>query len=352
MILSASASKVGLVSILAFIFILSWHLNVWQNRHFLDEDIWLKRVSLHQSNLSGVPLEPNNFLHSNSPGLAPLTIAALLKTLNISSRSALILSVSILVSFSAVLASLITYLMYPREIWWLAVFITIGFHYSLFRSTPPSIVASAVNPLLVLYGLYVWKKPQRLNLSIFGIITAVSFLTRWPAGTILAAPLWLALFFRLTRVQLIPALVSGGLTLIIIAPFTISDPIGLFRIIFLRSLLNFDHDIKSASLGLLVLLSKFYLALISMSLAVILLFQSGRWTKIAFPLLLLTSSALYMLAFSSIAAQSLRHWYPLIISWEVLLPYWIINLTPQRSIHFITIVIIILGQITVTWLVF
>jgi|GEM_PF-7110348 hypothetical protein len=353
MILSGFVSRVGIVSILAFLCLLSWCISVWQQGGFVDEHIWLERVSLQRDNLSGASLDPSNFLHSNSPGLVILSIAAVAKdTLNVSLWFALIFSVSLLVTSSAVLASRIAYLMYPREIWWLVVFVTIGFHYSLLRSTPPSIVAGAINPLLVLYGLYVWKKPERLNLAVFGIITAVSLFTRWPAGIIISTPLWVALFFRLKIARLIPGLVAGGVTSVIIAPFIISDPVGLFQIIFLRSFLNFDHEVNSSSVGLLDLLSKMYLMLISMSLAVILLFQSGCWKKILFPVLLLITSALYISAFKGIAAESLRHWYPLIISWEVLLPYWIINLTSRKEMRLIAMIVIVVSQLTAAWVIF
>ena len=321
----------------------------FQTMYFVDNDKWINRTINLSQDIFTRPIhldfydENHNSRYSSHPGTTFLILSSLLYKSGLSGQASLLFAITFLTSLLAASVAAVCYDLRPFSPWWLVATIILIIHPLYFYSTPTNAIIGPITALLFLLALTVYEKrslPISLRLTIFiSFVVGLGLSTRIHDTIFIAAPLLAFMGAYISTRRLLTMMAASALFAILFNPFYWFAPIEYIKTIILRTS---SHIVYTGSPGfqLTPLWVLYYtpLTTISIFLAVLSFICNRKKIPVSAPFLLtlfLITAATSSL-FLSAKSQTLRYLYPLIFTWDILLPLFLLRLSDQIHFPFIT----------------
>lgn len=316
---------------------------------FIDNEKWVSRTINLSQDVFTRPVhldfydENNNPRYSPHPGTTITLISALLYKSGQSGQASLIFAITLLTSFLAASIASVCHYLRPYSPWWLVAAIIIIIHPLYFYSTPTNAIIGPVTALLFLLALTVYeKRSQTISLGLISFIAFVIGLglsTRIHDTVFIAAPLLAFIGAYIGTKRLMFMIVASALFAILFNPFYWFVPIEFIKEAILRTSSSIVYTgFPGFHLTPLWVLYYTPLTIISIVLAIMLFIYARPELPLSSPFLLtlflITATTLGL--FLSVKSQTLRYLYPLIFTWDILLPLFLLRLSDQIQFPFIT----------------
>lgn len=324
----------------------------------VDERLWSGRIDTFKWELAGNRLDPSNRAYPGHPGTTIILIGALLESSGVPAKDSVSWTVAILNALSIALVVLLAKLRAPKSMWWFVAAIILLFNDAYFRASPTNAVMAPLGVAGVLLALWLYENHDhrlvRHGMVLWGVLAGLGLATRWPATVLLYAPLSLLLVWRL-GIKKILAVAGIGLTVAVGI-----DPLLWYRPIERLGVMA-AHLFRSAYLANplylhvadFVLLSP--LAILGLAIAVVIITGEKRLpAPVArdFLLTLLLITGLFALVFLNLDYQSLRYFDPIIFTWEIMLPFFLLHFCRgKKRASWWLVLVIAGGQIFSLWFV-
>lgn len=312
---------------------------LWQTDRFTDEELWVNRVAQLKSDFANGRLDAWNEIYSGQPAMSVVSVAALAHTLGSPIPIALRGTVSLFVALASAGVVSLAYWLKPSYAWWFAAGALMVFHPLYPYATPTNAVVAALVPLIVLGTFWLASRSRLDRFSwahvAVGSAVGLAAVTRGPEALIVC--LFMAAWL-IARSGIRPVLYVfgvGAVTAFVFDPFLWFDGINHISYVLFRSSLNFT-TVATNPLQLSDFLTFAPLTLMSIVLATVFLLQKRVSSSLprSFIGMLLVMTVVYGFAFLQIKAQSLRHFIPLFLTWEILLPLFLLDMLKQSTFSF------------------
>lgn len=316
---------------------------------FIDNDKWVSRTINLSQDIFTRPVhlnfydENNNPRYSPHPGTTITLLSALLHKSGLSGQASLIFAITLLTSLLAASIASVCHYLRPHSPWWLVAAIIIIIHPLYFYSTPTNAIIGPVTALLFLLALTVYeKRSQPISLSLTSFISFVVGLglsTRIHDTVFIAAPLFAFIGAYISTRRLLLMMAASALFAILLNPFYWFVPIEFIKGAILRTSSSIIYT-GFPGFHLTPLWALYYtpLTIISIVLAVMFFIYARPKLPLSAPFLLtlflITAATIGL--FVSVKSQTLRYLYPLIFTWDILLPLFLLRLSDQIHFPFIT----------------
>lgn len=321
--------RVAWIGVLAFLVALAVQWWLWQVAAIPDGDLWEERIGLLRDDIRTSDYRADFDGYSNHPGMSILLPGAGLALAGVEIPLALRGVMALMNAVCAAGITVLAYLLRPRLWWWLVAGAMAAAHPLYPHMSPTSAVFGAMIVWLALLTMWIAENrnsARRLKvILLWGVAAGWAGVTRFPETVLLAGPLWL---FLLTRVRLPLALLAlGSGTVIFWAanPLLSHEPWQHIRFLLRRSSLLYASAGQGLRLSDFVLFAPLAVAGVAWSLAAL----AWRRFQVGLPrallLVLLGMTGLLSAAFLAAPAQSLRHFFPLILLWEICLAWWMLD---------------------------
>jgi len=333
------------------IFLVSFliHFSYFRLIIFVDQAKWINRtVYLSQDIFTSSPhitfYDANHdYRYGSHPGTAFLLPAALLYKLGLSGPSSLLFAIIILTSFCTASIAAVCHYLRPSSLWWLAAAIILFIHPLYFYSTPTNAIIGPITALLFLLVLVVYEqrhRPLSVNFALFtAFILGLGLSTRLHDTVFIGAPLITFMGAYVNKQRLALMILASAFFAFILNPFLWFIPIEYLKTAILRTS---SHIIYTGTPGfhLTPLWVLYYtpLTIISLSLAILSFILARKKVPVSSPFLLTLCLITTVFAglFLTANYQTLRYFYPLIFTWDILLPLFLLSLSDSVNFSFIT----------------
>lgn len=325
------------------------HFSYFRQITFADYDKWVTRtINLSQDILTLSPhitfYDANqNYRYGSHPGTTFILPAALLYKAGLSGSLSLLFAITFLTSLlTAAITTTCRYLR-PHSYWWLVVAIILFIHPLYFYGTPTNVIIGPTIALLFLLALVVYEQRKHL-LSVY-LVLFISFIiglglsTRLHDTVFIGAPLIASMRAYVSNKRLTLMILASAFFAFILNPFLWFIPIEYLKTVILRTS---SHIVYAGSPGFLLtpLWALHYtpLTIISITLAILLFVFVRKKLPVSSPFLLtlLLITAITTGLFLTAKFQTLRYFYPLIFTWDIFLPLFLLRLSDSIRFPFIT----------------
>ncbi len=253
--------------------------------------------------------------------------------------SALIIFLSLAVA-GIVAGIFITTLKLRKNMYWSASVVgLLSAHPLYLDATAPSIVAGLLVVLLSLVTVYTHEQSKKIPLFIvWGLISGILIATRVDIGVFSATAFGLLLLLRHGVGAMFIAGVTAFATFFIMNPFMWFMPFQHLLDIISKITYHYAAFVPT-ELSVGTILSISFLSLISMALI--------GWNEViekvpllprAYLILLLLLTCLLYVIFLTSTYQAIRYFIPVILIWEILLPFYVLSMLHQSNNSFLSTV--------------
>jgi hypothetical protein len=316
---------------------------------FVDNDRWITRTVNLSQDIFTHPIHLDFYDKNNEPRYSPhpgttiILLSSLLFKSGLSGQTSLLLAITFLTSFLTASAASVCHYLRPYSSWWLVAAIILIIHPLYFYSTPTNAVIGPATALLFLLALAVYEKrsqPISLRLTVFiSFVIGIGLSTRLHDTVFIAAPLLAFIGAYISTRRLLLMMAVSALFAILFNPFYWFVPIEFIKSAILRTSSSIVYT-GFPGFHLTPLWALYYtpLTIISIALAVLFFIYARPTLPLSSPfiltLFLITATTTGL--FLSVQSQTLRYLYPLIFTWDVLLPLFLLRLSDQIHFSFIT----------------
>src|SRR3989338_1033458 len=314
-----------------------------------DDVKWVERVKNLSHDILQLPIHidfkdnHDNFRYGGHPGTSILLQAAIAFRLGAHPQYSLLATIAFINALVIASIVLTCHTLRPYSSWWLIAGFIVTIHPLYFYGTPTNVVIGPTIALLFLLALLVYEKRSRplyTRLAWFiSFIIGLGLSTRLPDTTFIAVPLIVFMSAYISFQHLLLIVAASIFFAILFNPFFWFIPIEYIKTIILSTA---SHIVDTGSPGfqLTPLWVLYYtpLTTISIFLAVLSFICNRKKIPVSAPFLLtlfLITAATSSL-FLSAKSQTLRYLYPLIFTWDILLPLFLLRLSDQIHFPFIT----------------
>ena len=304
---------------------------LWSLIPLVDAGLWHDRIiTLHGEIRSGA-LNAVNPIYSGHPGMPVVSLGALLYGAGLSPYMSLNIAVAILIAGAGAVSAWLATLFVPGSWRWLPVLAAAWGHPLYADSSPTNAVMAGLALVIVLSALRLCTHTPSDNrlLLAAGAAAGLALVTRTPAACIIILPLAVMVGLHLRARRVLVAAMAAGITAFVFDPLLWRDPAAHMHYIVFRSSLNYTAAVPDHQLTYVNFLYDAPFSLLAVALAVFIMTRA-KARSFSLPSLFLPSllamSALYVSVFLGVRSQSIRHFLPLILVWDALLPLLIFTL--------------------------
>lgn len=296
----------------------SLQLGMWLSILYLDQGMWFD-VAVSISHGVFPDMTSPTPVH---PGTAFLLPAALILQLPIDPNLSYHIAISLLMAVGITLSSYVCYLLRPKSLWWLGVFLVLSINVHYLDATVPSAVATILAALYVLFILYIRENgASKINLFYLGLCAGVLLATRIDTGLFfLAVSLPYIWYFARSKIILVPCI--AAFVFAILDPYLYIDAYSHVLHIYGQMMQN-----RVTSNYFALEYYSIFLPVISFLFAFLYVFKSPHETSIPrdFLLWLLAISEVLcsLLFFSSY--HPMRYFLPIMTLWVVFLILFVLE---------------------------
>ena len=316
---------------------------------FADYDKWVARtINLSEDILTPSPqirfFDVNHeYRYGSHPGTTFLLPAASLYKLGLPGPTSLFLSITFISSFLTASIAAACHHLRPRSPWWLISSIILFIHPLYFYSTPTNAIIGPITALLFLLALVVYEQ-RKQSLSV-GLILFISFIfglglsTRLHDTVFIGAPLITFIGAYVRKKHLILMILAAALFAFVLNPFLWFIPLEYLKTAILRTSSHLAYTgMPGFNLTLLWALYYTPLTIISIALAVVSFIFARKKLPVSSPFLLtlFLITAITIGLFRSANFKTLRYFYPLIFTWDIFLPLFLLCLSDNIYFPFIS----------------
>lgn len=316
-----------------FIIVFVFQYFFWNTLSFYDDTMWAKQA---QDVLTANPERFNPATAYGHPG-GPIIegVIILQKITNLSYLQTLYLFLALAGSMCIVITSYFCHKLTQGYTWPVSTVLILTINSIYPYGTPPSILASLLVVFLAIYTLYLSRKTISNKLIIFwSILSGILIATRFDIGTIMTCCFWVLLVPRVTKKQILLTICIPLITFIICDPFMWSMPIKHIQDILSKVLYHYN-EFTPTHLSFISVVSISGLTFTSMLIGLyMVLFKRKDFALFSkkFLLLLLFITVTLFYIFLNSHYQTQRYFMPLLLLWEVFLPFFIYSLI-QKNTH-------------------
>lgn len=310
---------------------------LWRFDSFTDDRFWTARVAQFRSDITTGEFEAWNEVYSGHPGMSVISIATVAHMLGASLAGSVDGAVALLNALA--IAGIVTIAVWWRPTigWWLPA-LAIGTFYPLYvYATPTNAVIAPMSILIVLGVLWLSESSFAFwKYAVVGAAVGLALITRVPTALLICLPLatWLASKQGLKPVGMVAGVAAA--TALVLDPFLWLDTVDHVSYVLFRSSLNVTGAVQDLPLDLMRFPTFAPLALLSIGLACVSLVYR-KYTSplpVSFVVTLLITTVLYTIVFLSVSYQSLRHFMPILLVWEILFPLYALQAIAQSKFAF------------------
>lgn len=290
----------------------SW---VWSVDSFTDQNLWVERLQHMRRDLQDGSFNQDDY--SGHPGTTVLLAAAGMQALGFSETAGLKAAVVLLVSgASAGIATVARKL--SGSLWWLAAGGMIALHPLFVKASPVNAVAASWLTLMLLAAFV--PAPWLLGVSL-----GVGLATHFSLALLLGVPTLLFIGWQRGWKAGLQSLAASLLSFALLDPLLVQQPAQHLGFIFQRIALH-TTQLGIARLSLFDLPLFAPLAIVSFMLASFWIWRGwdGNWSRSTLGYIVgLTVAVSGALLYAQ--SQSVRYFFPLIMFWEAMLPWWLMH---------------------------
>jgi hypothetical protein len=340
-----SASVLFLITLLV-VFIVQ--VNYFKISSFGDSDKWVQRAQNLSDDILTTPIRINlkdnndNFRYGGHPGTTIILPAAFAYKLGADPQKSLTNTVAFLNAILIAAIATVCFKLRPQSPWYLTVAPFLAIHPLYFYGTPTNIVIAPTIALLSLLALSIYEHRNKPTLKpymiSFAAVAGFALATRLPITILIAAPL----------ISFVSAYVKARKTLIIIfitvlTGFILNTFLWLIPGEFITTIIlrTASHIAHIGTPGLVYTPSQFIyyspIAFVAFLFISVLLFLPSYKPPVTrsfiLTFLLITGTALAVFIGSSF--KTLRYLYPIIFTWNVLFPLFLLHATKYFDFSFL-----------------
>lgn len=313
-----------------------------------DNGKWVQRVQNLSDDILRNPIHidfkdsNNNFRYGAHPGTSILLPAALFYRLGADPQKSLNNTIALLNAILIAAITLTCFKLRPKSPWYIVAGTILAIHPLYFYGTPVNVVIGPIIALLSLLALSIYEnrnKPAlQSNIISFAVVAGFGLATRLPITVLIAAPLisYISAYIKARKVLLI--ILITALTGFILNPFLWLIPGEFITTIILRTASHITLNggpLDAYSPSQFLYYSPItFIAFIFISA---LLFLPSYKLPVSRPflltLLLITGTVIAILSGSNY--KTLRYLYPVIFTWDVLFPLFLLHATKHFDFSFI-----------------
>ena len=346
-------SLVFLASLLTAMVVQSF---IWSNFEYPDKYMWVDQARYIATKN---PEAFNKFTAYGHPGTVVVEIAIIAHYLfDIPYVTASNGGLAIFNSFTIAACITLCFILRPKSTWYLVAGSLLVFNRLFMASTPPTAAASPLVVLLFLITLWLYEHAKKMRTWPFvfwGIVAGLSASSRTDITGVIALPLLFFMAFHLSWKKIAILVSTSALAFYISNPFMWTRPFGhMYDLVAEVHMHYADFYAIHLSLWAVLLISP--LAIISIALAILIIFKRKRIPPVIAPqflILMLAITAGISAILLTARLQSQHYFFPLAMMWETFLPLFILELLSRitssvlRRLIIITIITLLIGaQIT------
>jgi 4-amino-4-deoxy-L-arabinose transferase-like glycosyltransferase len=314
---------------------------IWHVTSFTDERVWLRRTSQLMSDLQGGQSGWQQASYSGHPGMAALLVAALIHaTTGAETLTSLRTAVTVLNGLTIAGVFTAAKALRAHQYAWLAAGALVLFNPLYVQASPTNAVMAPLIVLimLLLLKLYQLRDQKHTHISLlFGVCVGLGLATRLPVtfmiGAMLLPWLWWTHGLRQTATIYGVAVAIGFAFNPLLWHIPTEHLVHVFE--------RVDTHLNQVPVGALSWRDFILFAPLAL-LGIILATLSLVWTRLspsALPrsplLVILVITLVSSFVFLRATTQSLRYFFPVIFTWEALLPLFLLEASSHVQFSFI-----------------
>jgi|GEM_PF-3359778 4-amino-4-deoxy-L-arabinose transferase-like glycosyltransferase len=313
-----------------------------------DNDLWVQRLQNLSDDILRAPVHidfkdsDDKFRYGAHPGTSIILPAAIFYRLGADPQKSLINTVALLNAFLIATTTLVCFKLRPKSPWYISTGIILSIHPLYFYGSPINVIIATATALMFLLALSIYENRNKPTLKYylisFAAATGLGLATRLPITVIIAAPLFSFISAYINVKKVILTILIALFTAFILNPFLWLIPIEYMSTIILRTATHVVHvgiQVVAYTPALLIYYSP--ITPIAITFISILLFLPSYKPPVSRPFLitLILITGLVMSILFGSGFKTLRYLYPIIFTWDILFPLFLLHSTKHFDFSFL-----------------